>query len=49
MAKAQRTDLIQHPLSCMAERRMAQVMAQGDGLCQVIIEQKGLRHSAGKL
>ena len=49
MGKTLRTDLIQYVLSCMAKGRMAQVMAQGDGLRQAFVHLKGPGDGPGDL
>ena len=49
MGKALRTDLIQYVLSCMAKGRVAQVMAQGNGLRQAFVHLKGPGDGPGDL
>ena len=38
--KTKRADTVQRPLSCMAEGGMPQIMAQGNGLHQILIQPK---------
>ena len=38
MAEALRVQLVESPFSRMAKRRMAQIMRQGDGFCQILVQ-----------
>ena len=46
MLEATLVDLVQGPLPGVAEGRVAQIVAQADGLRQILVQPEGPRHGA---
>ena len=49
MGKAARAQPVQRPLPRVAEGRVPQIMAQGDGLGQILVQAQGAGYRAGDL
>ena len=48
MLEAAGVNFVQGPLACVTKGRVAQVMAQGYGLSQILVKAQGPCHRAGK-
>ena len=49
MGEPSAAELVQSTLPRVAKGRMAQIVSQGNGLCQILIEAQGLRYRPGIL